>query len=458
MARVEPAHRVVGAAGGQRVEVVVDLPDRAARVVLPGQHEHGRAHGVDVGERRRRPVDLGLLLRRAAEQRPVERAQLLHLVGVGGEVVGHRHARDARRPPLRLRAHRQQREVAAPRPALDDAARRVGDALGDAAVEHRGDVLQLGEPGAALDRVAPGRAVAGRAAVVDLDDGEARVHPGGAGRAEAVLVGGVRAAVQAEHRGPGRPSPAPARRARAPSRRARPRGPRRAPSPARARRAARRARGRCRRGAARARSAAPRPTSRCTRPCRPGGPGRADAARRHRQLGQRRRWRGRSGTAGCGPRACARPAGTWRRGDQSAATSPGRSSAISVSVSATTSQISSSSRPRRSCSSSSRGSPGDGGEAERGEALAGAVGLLGDRAPVGHPHHPHVRVAGVAVLGVADREQGLVLGEAADAGVLGVSRRPPRRRRRRGAPRSACPSSVEVPAATTERPTSRPAG
>ena len=62
-----------------------------------------------------------------------------------------------------------------------------------------------------------------------------------------------------------------------------------------------------------------------------------------------------------------------------------------------------------------------GGEAERGEALAGAVGLLGDRAPVGHPHHPHVGVAGVAVLGVADREQGLVFGEAADARVLGVA-------------------------------------
>ena len=66
------------------------------------------------------------------------------------------------------------------------------------------------------------------------------------------------------------------------------------------------------------------------------------------------------------------------------------------------------------------GVAGHGGEAERGEGLAGAVGLLGDRAPVGHPHHPDVRVAGVAVLGVADREQGLVLGEAADARVLGV--------------------------------------
>src|SRR3712207_6968716 len=44
-------------------------------------------------------------------------------------------------------------------------------------VVHGRDVFQLGEPGTALDRVAPGRAVAGGAAVVDVHDGEAGVQP-----------------------------------------------------------------------------------------------------------------------------------------------------------------------------------------------------------------------------------------------------------------------------------------
>jgi hypothetical protein len=83
VAGVEAVHLVRGAAVGQRRQVVLDLPDRAARVVLAGQHEHRRAHLVDVGDRRAPPEDLAHLVGRAAEQGAVEGAQLLHLVLVG---------------------------------------------------------------------------------------------------------------------------------------------------------------------------------------------------------------------------------------------------------------------------------------------------------------------------------------------------------------------------------------
>ena len=330
--------------------------------------------------------------------------------------------------------------------------------VGDAAVEHRGDVLQLGEPGAALDRVAPGRAVARRAAVVDLDHGEARVDPGRAGRAEAVLVGGVRAAVQAEHRGAGGRRPAAATSA--------------CTSPAhevldghRARRALAGRRDEHAVGAVRVQRAHRSSGSRGRRARVLDGAvradlRRADAARRHRQLGQRAGRRGRSGSSRVRAACVCQTSRNVASGDEVGGHLAGQVEVRSRSRCRRRRPRSAAPRGRGArAASSSRWSPATGANAERGEALAGAVGLLGDRAPVGHAHHADVGVAGVAVLGVADREQGLVLGERRRrpaSSALRVDHR--RRRRRRGAPRSGCPSSVDVPAATTERPTSSPAG
>ena len=53
------------------------------------------------------------------------------------------------RPPLRLRAEAEQRQEAAPRPAGEQRALRVDDALGDQGVVDGADVLELGQPGPA---------------------------------------------------------------------------------------------------------------------------------------------------------------------------------------------------------------------------------------------------------------------------------------------------------------------
>ncbi len=322
----------------------------------------------------------------------------------------------------RLGAGGQQGQVAAPGPALDHAPVRVDQPGRHAVVGHRGHVGQLGQPGPALDGVPPGRAVAGRAAVVDLDDHEPGVHPGRAHRAEPVLVGRVRAAVQAEHRG----RPLDARRLGAgTSACTRPPGPSTQRSLDR-----HRARGplagrgdqqpvgavRVQR-AHRAGSAADEqvystvPSGRTSaEPTQPGG---------HRQLAPAPRCPGRTGTAGCGPRVCARPAAPRRPGRSRrparragprpaparcprrrprAAAPPGRAARAAAAV----------------------GVAGPRDEGERGQPAAGPVGLLGDQGAVGHPDHPHRRVPRVAVLGVADRQQRLVLGQRPHPGVLRV--------------------------------------
>src|ERR1700712_4892763 len=65
VAGVEAQHPVVGRLGqrGQRVEIVVDLLDRAARVVLAGQYEQWRPYRRDIGQRRALGVKVGELLR-----------------------------------------------------------------------------------------------------------------------------------------------------------------------------------------------------------------------------------------------------------------------------------------------------------------------------------------------------------------------------------------------------------
>ena len=74
-------------------------------------------------------------------------------------------------------------------------------------VVHGGDVGELGVPDPLGQGVPPGRAVAGRAAVVDLHDRETGVQPGGPAGVEGVLVAGGRAAVHGEHRRPAARSP-----------------------------------------------------------------------------------------------------------------------------------------------------------------------------------------------------------------------------------------------------------
>ena len=107
--------------------------------------------------------------------------------------------------------------------------------------------------------------------------------------------------------------------------------------------------------------------------------------------------------------------------------------------------------------SSSRGSPGSGGEAERVRPLPGPSDFSRPcaRRP---PQHAHARVAGVAVLGVADREQRSRPRRApptpASSAVAVDDRGGPSARR----PRSAVPSSVEGPTGDGRRPTSRPGG
>ena len=63
VARVEPVHLVLLPQLFEAGQVVVDLPDRAAQVVGPGDHQHRRRDGVHVGDRRRAHVDVAHLLR-----------------------------------------------------------------------------------------------------------------------------------------------------------------------------------------------------------------------------------------------------------------------------------------------------------------------------------------------------------------------------------------------------------
>ena len=109
---------------------------------------------------------------------------------------------------------------------------------------------------------------------------------------------------------------------------------------------------------------------------------------------------------------------------------------------------------------------GDRGERERGQAAPRAVGLLGDRAAVRGADDPDRRVPRVAVLGVGDRQQRLVVGERADAGVLGVGVDDPGGARRGRPARSGCrrrwrcrrrPAGGRSPARPGSRPR-RPAG
>ena len=87
----------------QRRDVVLDLPDRAPRVVLAGEDQHRGADGVHVGQRAGVAVLLRHLVRRAAEQAAVEGLEALHLVLVRGDVVRHRHAGQRRAPTGRGR-------------------------------------------------------------------------------------------------------------------------------------------------------------------------------------------------------------------------------------------------------------------------------------------------------------------------------------------------------------------
>ena len=84
------------------------------------------------------------------------------------------------------------------------------------------------------------------------------------------------------------------------------------------------------------------------------------------------------------------------------------------------SQISSSSRPRRSWPTSSRWSPSTGANSIGSRPFSLAVVPLAHRDAVGHPQHADRRVARVAVLGVRDGQQRLVARQRADPGVLGV--------------------------------------
>ncbi len=89
----------------------------------------------------------------------------------------------------------EQGEEAAPRPAGDERALRVDDPLGDQRVVDGAHVLELGEPRAAGQRVAPGAAVADGPAVVDVHDGVAGVDVGRPAGAVGVVVEGLGTAV-----------------------------------------------------------------------------------------------------------------------------------------------------------------------------------------------------------------------------------------------------------------------
>ena len=95
-------------------DVVVDLADGTAWIVLAGQ-DHDPGTDV-VGERDRRAIriDLRILVGCRAEEGAVIGLQWIHLVLEGGDVIGHRHARDAERPQMRLEPKPEQGQVAAP--------------------------------------------------------------------------------------------------------------------------------------------------------------------------------------------------------------------------------------------------------------------------------------------------------------------------------------------------------
>ena len=127
--------------------------------------------------------------RGAAEQRPVVGAQRFHLVLVRRRRSRRPVRRPLRPPTVRLRAQRRAGSGTRPRSSRRSP-RRAGSTtpVGDEMVVHGGDVGEFGVPDPLGQRVPPGRAVAGRAAVVDLDDGETGVQPGRPAGVERVLV------------------------------------------------------------------------------------------------------------------------------------------------------------------------------------------------------------------------------------------------------------------------------
>ena len=227
----------------------------------------------------------------------------------------------------------------------------------------RDDVLELDVADALLERIPPGRAVAGRTAVVDLDDGEPVVDPGGRrrrGRRRRRGTSGRRAPrrpAAAGRRAPGGPAQQgmdPAARAVDPDVLDR----RRTPAPGSP-------------GAARTTSPAEvadgrRFGGRSTRPSRRRRPGADVAARTLPSAAADRRdaacRRGRSGRAGCAPR------GRRRASSASPSEEPVGVGDLAVDVDrraraarrSPTSQTSSSGRPRRSWPTSSRASPASG--------------------------------------------------------------------------------------------------
>ena len=154
-------------------------------------------------QRRAPPVDLRHLLRRAAEQRAVERLERLHLVLVRRDVVGHGDHGNPGRPQLRLGAQAEQGQVAAPGGAGQRDPGGVRDALLDELRAHGGEILELGQARPAGEGVPPLASVAGRAAVVHLDGRAAQVDVRGAVACEGVTVVPGGAAVHQEDGGVG---------------------------------------------------------------------------------------------------------------------------------------------------------------------------------------------------------------------------------------------------------------
>ena len=101
-------------------------------------------------------------------------------------------------------------------------------------------------------------------------------------------------------------------------------------------------------------------------------------------------------------------------------TSPGRSRWISVSVSVSTSQIRSSSRPRRSWPTSSRRSPGSGPNSRACSPRPSPSHFSATTESSRRPEDPQGRVARVAVLGVGHDQQLVVPGECVDRRRVGV--------------------------------------
>src|SRR6266511_424746 len=127
------------------LSIDVDTTRGAARVILPDDQQHRSANVLYVGQRVALPVLLGHLGWQAPKERVVVFLQRLHLVLVGREVVADGNDGDPERPALRLRAEAKEREIAAPGSTREDDALRIGDAVGDQAVLHLRDVLDLGE-------------------------------------------------------------------------------------------------------------------------------------------------------------------------------------------------------------------------------------------------------------------------------------------------------------------------